>query len=300
MKDRDTTVSDRRTHGEEASSSRNGLRRVDRMHESASMLSGCRFIVCEDLEAMSRTAADMMADEIRAKKDLAMSLATGSSPTRSYQLLAARQAEEPELFSEVRFVKLDEWGGLQPNDPATCEHYLRKHLVDPLGIPDERFIAFQCNPQDDQAECDRIRVELERLAPIDLCVLGLGINGHLGFNEPADSLRRNPHVAQLSDAAMAHAMLDDSEEPEAVRCGLTLGMGNIMQARKVMLLVHGSHKRAAMRQFLTRRITTRFPASLLWMHPEVRCICDADCVEGLDMSRAHVGGGDDAALRQRN
>lgn len=264
------------------------------------MVSGCRLVVCEDLEAMSRTAADMMADEIRDKKDLSISLATGGSPTRSYQLLAARQAEEPELFSEVRFVKLDEWGGLQPDDPATCEYYLRKHLIDPLQIPDERFIAFHCNPQDDQAECDRIRAELERLAPIDLCVLGLGINGHLGFNEPADSLRRHPHIAQLSDTAMAHAMLDDSDEPEAVRCGLTLGMGNIMHARKVMLLVTGSHKRPAMRQFLARRITTQFPASLLWMHPEVWCICDADCVEGLDMSQAHVVDRDDAALRQRN
>ncbi len=281
-------------------SDRSGPQRVDWAHEAAPTGSGCRFVVCEDLEAMSRTAADMMADEIRAKRDLSISLATGGSPTRSYQLLAARQAEEPELFSEVRFVKLDEWGGLQPDDPATCEHYLRKHLVDPLGIPEERFIAFHCDPHDDQVECDRIRLELERLAPIDLCVLGLGINGHLGFNEPADSLRRNPHVAKLSEAAMSHVMLDDSDEPDAVRCGLTLGMGNIMHARKVMLLVTGAHKRPAMRQLLARRITTQFPASLLWMHPEVWCICDADCVEGLDIPQTCIVDRNDAALRQRN
>ena len=300
MKDRDTTLSDRRETVAAAPSSLSGLRRVDGAHESAPTVCGCRFVVCEDLEAMSRTAADMMADEIRAKRDLAMSLATGSSPTRSYQLLAARRAEEPELFSEVRFVKLDEWGGLWPDDPAACEYYLRKHLVDPLQIPDERFIAFRSNTRDDQAECDRIRGELERLAPIDLCVLGLGINGHLGFNEPGDFLRRHPHVAKLSDATKQHAMLDDADEPDAIRCGLTLGMGNIMNARKVMLLVTGSHKRPAMRQFLTQRITTQFPVSILWMHPEVWCICDAECVDGLDMSRAHVVGRDDADLQQQN
>ncbi|NQU23686.1 MAG: 6-phosphogluconolactonase [Candidatus Nealsonbacteria bacterium] len=298
MEDRDTTLSKRNAPEVAAPPRPRGQQRVDRAHVPAPMVGGCRFVVCEDFETMSRTAADMMADEIRAKRDLAISLATGDSPTRCYQLLAARRAEDPELFSEVRFVKLDEWGGLQPNDPATCEYYLRKHMIGPLGIPDERFIAFHSNPPDDQAECDRVRGELERLGVIDLCVLGLGMNGHLGFNEPADSLRQIPHAAALSKTAMSHSMLDDADQPQAVRCGLTLGMGNIMHAGKVMLLVTGSHKRPAMRQFLARRITARFPASMLWMHREVWCICDADCVEGLDVSWTRAGGIDEMGLYQ--
>jgi galactosamine-6-phosphate isomerase len=167
-------------------------------------------------------------------------------------------------------LKLDEWGGLAKDDPATCEQHLRRALVDPLRL-DRRYIALNGEATDPQAECERVASWLALNGPIDACVLGLGVNGHLGFNEPGDYLQPHAHVAELSEASLAHAMVRDAPRPS---CGLTLGMADLLQARDVLLVVTGAAKREPLRQLLAGRITTKFPASLLWLHPSVTLLCD--------------------------
>jgi galactosamine-6-phosphate isomerase len=174
-------------------------------------------------------------------------------------------------------MKLDEWGGLPPGDPATCDVQLRTTLVSPLNLA-ERYVAFESNPPDPDAECVRIANWLDKNGPIDIAVLGLGINGHLGFTEPAEYLQPFAHVAELSQASLSHAMLAKA----AVRptYGLTLGMADLIQSRRILLLVTGPKKREPLQKLLSGRITTEFPASMLQLHTDVHLLCDAAACAG--------------------
>lgn len=230
-----------------------------------------------DYEAMSRRAADVVAEQLRAKPDLLLCVATGSSPRRAYELLAEKRRDEPRLFERLRVLKLDEWGGLPPEHPGTCETYLRRWLIEPLGISAERYLTFRGDAAEPEAECGRIREMLRAHGPIDLSVLGLGLNGHLGMNEPADELSLEAHVAPLSKETAQHSMIRDATPP--VRFGLTLGMGDLLQSHRILLLVNGAAKRDALRRLRAGRVTTQFPASLLWLHRGVTCLCDREAVD---------------------
>ena len=152
-------------------------------------------------EALARRASNVILEAVRTRPDLLLCLASGSTPTRAYDLVALRAREDPSPFERVRLLKLDEWAGLAMDDPATCEVYLRQHVVEPLGLTPERYIAFRGDAIALDAECAHIAGLLEEQGPIDLCVLGLGVNGHLGLNEPGPELHPGPHVAHAQPHA---------------------------------------------------------------------------------------------------
>jgi galactosamine-6-phosphate isomerase len=235
--------------------------------------------VAPDYEAMSRLAADVILDTLRENPRLLLGVATGSTPTRTYELLAAAESSNPALFSQVRLLKLDEWGGLAQDDPSTCEIYVQRHLLTPLHVSSDRYLGWRTNPDDPTAECRRIQNWLAEHGPIDLCLLGLGGNGHLAFNEPADMLQYSPHVAELSAESMRHPMLDVARARP--RYGLTVGIGDIMRSRRVLLLVSGEHKATQLKRLLSGGITTRFPASLLSLHRQATILCDSAAASGV-------------------
>jgi galactosamine-6-phosphate isomerase len=175
-------------------------------------------------------------------------------------------------------LKLDEWGGLPMDDPATCETQLRASLIEPLRL-EKRYIAFESQPPDPQAECRRIAAWLDRNGPIDVSILGLGINGHLGFNEPAEVLQPHAHVAELSGDSLSHTMLRRSGRRP--KFGLTLGIDDLLTSRKVLLLVSGESKRQALKRLLEEPITAAFPASFLQKRSDVVLLTDAAARGGL-------------------
>lgn len=238
-------------------------------------------VVAADHEEMSRSSANLITAEIRRVPDALVCLATGSSPTRAYELLAAQGRAEPATFDRVRWLKLDEWGGLPMDHPVTCERYLREKLMVPLRVPAARFFGWQSQPADVNAESRRIADWLDEQGPIDLCVLGLGKNGHLGFNEPAAALQVGPHAAALSETSLTHSMLGG--ERARIQFGLTLGMTNLLHSRRILLLVSGAHKAEAMRRLAVRRITPDFPASFLWLHPALTIIADRAALAQTDL-----------------
>ena len=225
----------------------------------------------QDHESMSVRAANWLLERLHRKPEALLCLATGGTPTRTYELLAQRGASAPDLVAQMRVLKLDEWGDLAMDDPASCEFHLRKLLVGPLEL-ESRYTGFQNQPVDAEAECGRIAHWLGANGPIDVCVLGLGVNGHLGFNEPAPALQPHAHVAKLAASSLQHAMLTVSRGRPTF--GLTLGMADLLHAREVLLLVSGPGKREPMRRLLDGRIATDFPASLLWLHPAATLLCD--------------------------
>lgn len=235
--------------------------------------------VQHDYEEMSRRAAKYLHGKVHEKPDLVLCAATGQTPTRAYEVFAQSWDAHRAAVGRLRVIKLDEWGGLPPDDAGTCEAYIRRYLLDPLSIRADRYTGFRPDAADPQAECERVAAILDEQGPVDVCVLGLGVNGHLGFNEPGTSLQPHPHVASLSQASLNHPMVRHAKD--AVRYGMTLGMGDILHARSVLLLVNGAHKREPLRRLMTGPVTTEFPASFLWLHPDVTCICDADAAEDL-------------------
>jgi galactosamine-6-phosphate isomerase len=167
------------------------------------MLRPCIF---PDHERASQFSADWLVEKLRHKPTSIVCLASGVTPMRTYALFAERAANEPSLVDQCRLLKLDEWEGLPMTDPHTCEQHLRNALVTPLGIAD-RYVGFDSQPVNPKAECARVAKWLDANGPIDLCVLGLGANGHIGFNEPAAFLQPHAHVVELSNASLAHSMI---------------------------------------------------------------------------------------------
>jgi galactosamine-6-phosphate isomerase len=228
--------------------------------------------VLPDYETLSQRAAESIVAGLRAKPTSLLCLAAGSTPIRTYELLAQSGANEPTLFKHCRVIKLDEWGGLPPGDPATCDVQLRTAFVSSLNL-DDRYVAFESNSLNPEAECTRIADWLDQNGPIDISILGLGINGHLGFTEPAEYLQPFAHVAQLSQESLTHKMLAKSDIRPSY--GLTLGMADLIQSQQILLLVSGHAKRDPLQRLLSGRISTEFPASMLQMHPNVLLMCDA-------------------------
>jgi galactosamine-6-phosphate isomerase len=238
-----------------------------------------RIEIATSHEQMSRRAAARIARELRRRPGLLMGVVTGASPTRAYRRLAEMRRLQPGLFRRLRVLKLDEWLGLPLRHPATSESYVRKEILGPLGIPRSRYEGFRSRPKDPAAECARVGRWLEGHGPLDVCVLGLGRNGHVLMNEPAAALPPGPHRARLAASTRRHSMLQGLKTPP--RYGLTMGLADILRSRTILLLVSGRQKAAALGRMMSGTVSTRCPASFLWLHADVTVYCDREAARAL-------------------
>jgi galactosamine-6-phosphate isomerase len=229
-------------------------------------------------EDMSRRAAARVLSLVRRTPDLLLGVATGATPARTYERLAARAPAGSRFFRRLRVLGLDEWLGLPAGHPATCAHYIRERILAPLRIPHSRFQGFRPASTRPATEALRLSRWLDRHGPIDVCLLGLGRNGHLLMNEPADELQPRAHVAVLAESTRRHSMLTGVRVPP--RRGLTFGMAEVLQSRSILLLVSGRHKRRALARVLEGTVSSSCPASYLWLHPDVTILCDRSAAPG--------------------
>jgi len=230
----------------------------------------------DNLELISKKAYEIIIEELQRKPGMLLCTASGTSPLITYKLLAGKYKENPEQFGKLRILKLDEWGGIRMDNPQSCEVYLQKNILQPLHISSDRYIAFNTNPEKPEEECIRIESYLKQNGTVDICVLGFGLNGHIAFNEPSDHLQPYCHITTLSEKSLQHSMAFQMGEIPAF--GLTLGMADILQSKKIIMLVTGSGKKEIISTFLSGRITTELPASFLWLHPEVVCLVDKKAI----------------------
>jgi galactosamine-6-phosphate isomerase len=233
-------------------------------------------LYCADYEEMSQKCSSRIIDNLTEKPNQLLCAATGNSPERVYKNLSDAFLKDPEVFQKLTILKLDEWGGIVATDPNSCETFIQQKILRPLSISSESYISFASNAKSPERECGRIQDELQENGPIDLCILGLGKNGHIGFNEPSDKLIPHCHVAQLSKESLQHQMVVGMEGKPTY--GLTLGMADILQSEEIILLITGTEKEHVMKNLLTQNITTRLPASLLWLHPNVHCFIDSNAI----------------------
>ena len=233
-------------------------------------------IPCENHEAMSQAAAQRVLRFLGDKPDALICPATGHTPRRLYELLAAEAQRRPGLFAQARVIKLDEWGGIRADPPSSREAYLQQYVVQPWRLDASRYAGFAFNPPDANAECQRIASWLGRHGPIDLAILGIGISGHIGFNEPAERMIPGPHPAKLTPESLAHPMLNGENREEAY--GMTLGVGDLLRAGEILLLAGGPGKAQQFARFTTGPVTPRLPVSMVHLHPRTTCLYDSTSV----------------------
>jgi galactosamine-6-phosphate isomerase len=236
-----------------------------------------QLLTVPNIADVASRAAGIVCEALAQRPDAHLCLAAGGTPRPLYGELCRRAEAGEAALLQARITKLDEWCGVSMDDPASCEDDLRVHLLTPLGIPAERYIGFDSMASDPEAECRRVADLVAAAGPFDLSVLGLGLNGHIGMNEPADELPPGVHVAKLAEQSRRHAMLREIAEPPTT--GFTMGMADLMHSGKVLLIVTGEAKREALARLIHGPITTRFPASLLKLHRDCICIADATAAQ---------------------
>jgi len=240
-------------------------------------IKGPTWIATPGYEALSAAMARIMADCVIQKPDAFFCLASGQSTLRAYELFVGLVNSESIDISKLRVIKLDEWVGLPMDHPATCEDFVQKYFLRPLNFPADRYIGFSSCTSDPATECSRVSELLAINGPIDLCLLGLGKNGHLGLNEPAAFLQPFTHTAELAPKTQGHAMLQKTEK--APTQGMTIGMTDIMVSGTVVLGIVGEGKAEIYERLVSGKITTEIPATMLWMHPRAVCLVDTEVFE---------------------
>ena len=230
----------------------------------------------ESNESLSKTLAAELIQEVETKKDLVLCAATGNSPRGVYGQLQQFAINNPAFFKSVKIIGLDEWGGLDSLNPSSCAHYLNSHLIEPLGIEKSNTLLFD-GKGDSSVECERMKNGLQSLGNIDFCLLGLGINGHVGFNEPAETLDPEIRSVQLSSESQGHEMIA-LQHTKPSFC-LTLGLKSILSAGKIRLIVSGKGKEKVLKEFLEGNISTSLPASFLWLHGDAEMLVDRSSLQ---------------------
>ncbi|HZI68244.1 MAG TPA: glucosamine-6-phosphate deaminase [Hanamia sp.] len=232
-------------------------------------------LVFETYQKMSEKAADAVIKLIRQKRNAVVSPASGNSPEGLYRNFVERVNQENIKVSELFFVGLDEWMGMNGSDEGSCRYYLNEQLFFPLKINEEKIAFFDGRAENSEAECQRIDKAISEHNGIDLAIVGLGMNGHVGMNEPGTSPALLAHISQI-DPVTAAVGQKYFREKTNLSSGLTLGIANLLEAKNIMLVVSGSKKAEILKKVLEEKISIEIPASLLRNHSNFSVYADAE------------------------
>ena len=218
-----------------------------------------RIYKATDYNDMSRKAANIISAQIIMKPDCVLGLATGSSPVGTYKQLIEWYNKNDLDFSEVTSINLDEYKGLSPEDPQSYRYFMNTHLFDHINIDKNRTFVPDGLATDPEKACAEYNANIIKQGGIDLQLLGIGRNGHIGFNEPGNKRFF-------------------ASEADVPRQAYSLGIKNIMQARKILVIVSGKDKADALYNAVHGEITPAVPASILQLHNDVTIVADADAL----------------------
>ena len=240
-----------------------------------------RIIRTKDYDAMSAAAARLIAAQITLKPDCVLGLATGSTPIGLYRCLVEDYEAGALSFKDVTSFNLDEYRGLDPQHDQSYRYFMQDNLFDHVDIDVEKTHVPDGSMEDAQAACDAYEHAIAQAGGVDLQLLGLGHNGHIGFNEPCDSFPVTTHCVELTESTIqANSRLFDSAD-EVPREAYTMGIGTIMKARKILLVVNGAGKAEIVRDVLRGPVVPQVPASILQLHPDVTVVLDKEAAAAL-------------------
>lgn len=230
------------------------------------------FITVETYEQLSRRAASLIASQVLMKPNCVLGLATGSSPVGIYRNLIEWCRAGDLDFSKTVSVNLDEYIGLDGSNDQSYRYFMQDQLFDHINIlPENTFVPNGC--ADDLAkECEAYDARIESLGGIDLQLLGIGLDGHIGFNEPGDSFIKGTHVIDLHESTIKANARFFANEADVPRQAVTMGIGAIMKAKKVLLIANGAAKKEIVQKAFFGPITPEVPASVLQLHPDLTVV----------------------------
>lgn len=243
-----------------------------------------------DYAAMSRIAANLISAEVIRKPDCVLGLATGSTPVGVYRQLAIWNQRGDFSFREVRSVNLDEYKGLAPTHDQSYRYFMQKNLFDQTDFVVENTHVPDGLAADPADECARYDALVRDLGYADLQLLGLGRNGHIGFNEPCDCFVKETHVVDLTESTIEANARFFASPADVPRQALTMGIGCIMAARRVLLVASGADKADAVYHAFCGPIRPQCPASILQLHNDVVLVGDEAALSRLVAAGVRVCG----------
>lgn len=231
-------------------------------------------------DELSDFAAAQIISLVQQHPKAVLCLAAGDTPKLTYQKVAALAHKNNIRFADITFIGLDEWIGIGPATEGSCYHFLNELIFTPLSIQKERIFFFNALAVNLLAECNRIDEVVAELGPIDLTLVGIGMNGHIGFNEPGVDPQLGAHVVTL-DAVTTNVGQKYFKEEKLLTQGISLGMAQLMASGKVLLLANGLKKAAIIRKTLREDISNAVPASLIRNHSAGMVLLDREATSEL-------------------
>ena len=239
-----------------------------------------RVVITKDYEELSAKAAKVMLEVVKGNPYAVLGLATGTTPLGLYAHMIADHEKYGTSYAHVRTVNLDEYKGLERSHPQSYAYFMHRNLFNGLDIDPANTNIENGMAEDEAKECARYDALLEQL-PRDIQLLGLGSNGHIAFNEPGTPFSSGTHVVELAESTVkdnARLFDDISEVP---RKAFTMGIQQIMQAKKILILASGANKADAVCKMVKGEVTERVPASVLQLHPDCVLIADREAASRL-------------------
>ena len=236
--------------------------------------------IYEQYETLSAAAAEEIVKQVKMKPQSVLCLAAGETPRLAYEVLAASARRDNVDFSRCTFVGLDEWLGIPPENEGSCAYFLEHNLFIPLGIEVNQIKLFDGLTDDAQKECERMDTFIKTRGGIDLMLVGVGMNGHIGFNEPGAGEHLHAHVIDLDETTRSVGQ-KYFKQTTLLHQGITLGLRHLLESRKALMVASGKKKAAIIRRALQEPITTDLPASIIRKHPNGDTMLDQDAASAL-------------------
>lgn len=227
-------------------------------------------------EELSQQAAAQIISKIKENPKLKLGLATGSTPTGVYKELIQDHEENKTSYNQINTFNLDEYIGISKKDPNSYHYFMCENLFDHIDIPFEQTHIPNGTAKDLEEECWRYEQFIQEHGGIDLQILGIGQNGHIGFNEPGTSFDSRTHIINLAESTrMANSRFFESIEDVPTQA-ITMGIASIMESKEIFLLVSGASKAEALARLMNGEVSEQFPASVLKNHPNVTIFADKE------------------------
>lgn len=236
-----------------------------------------KVIVEDNYEMVSKKAAEILKDEITKNPNIILGLATGSTPIGMYKELIHMNHSDRLDFSNVKTFNLDEYLGLDGQHPQSYRNFMNEQLFNHINIDPKNTFVPNGSAENIDEECAQYDEKIKEAGGIDVQILGIGENGHIAFNEPGEELNANTSVVDLTTSTIKANSRFFKSIDEVPKKALTMGIGSILKAKKIILLASGKNKNGVIKRLLEDEVlTTQFPASMLLCHPDVTVIVDRD------------------------
>ena len=229
----------------------------------------------KNYEQLSGYVAGVIADSIKNKPNLVLCMASGSTPALTCDMLVQKLKEEQIDYSKFTFLGLDEWVGLPPTNTGSCNYFFHKKIFEPIKLSSSQYFLFNALMDDLKSECSKMDKVIAEKGGIDIMIVGIGMNGHIGFNEPGTSFAVLSHVAALDEITKSVGQ-KYFDGPVELGKGITIGFGHLMNAKKVFLMANSSKKAEVIKRTIEGLVTESFPASIMQKHNDGYILIDEE------------------------